>query len=127
MIQCMKEQLYNTLPNAKYSLMKFGGDFPYLSNYQEYSMLILVHLRRHLLPHTHNIITPQILINNNQNNTIKVNITKLFESKSRMNDETKKNIIYHRKLVYLIIDDNIIILKNKDYLMIILMNCKCII
>eukprot|EP01084_Bolivina_argentea_P192821 330952_1 len=42
----MKEQLYNILPNAKYSLIKYGGAFPYLSNYQEYSMLIEVQLRR---------------------------------------------------------------------------------
>eukprot|EP01083_Nonionella_stella_P299506 1017567_1 len=44
--QGMKDQLYVLLNQAKYSLMKHGGDFPYLSNYEEYTMLIQVHLRR---------------------------------------------------------------------------------
>eukprot|EP01084_Bolivina_argentea_P268033 455154_1 len=84
----MKEQLYNILPNAKYSLIKYGGAFPYLSNYQEYSMLIEVHLRRHLSIQSTHIIPTQGNINAPK---IKVNITKLFESKSKGESNKKKH------------------------------------
>merc|ERR1712061_240810 len=36
--------------------MKFGGDFPYLSNYEEYTMLILVHLKRAMNSNYANVI-----------------------------------------------------------------------
>eukprot|EP01084_Bolivina_argentea_P037345 69058_1 len=61
-------------------IIKYGGDFPYLSNYQE------VHLHRHLSPH---IITTQGNINVPK---IKLNITKLFESKSKGESNKKKQI-----------------------------------
>ncbi len=42
----MRKQLYRLLPKAKYCPMKNGGDFPYLSHFQEFTMLLQVHLRR---------------------------------------------------------------------------------
>jgi len=42
-----RDRLYTLLNRARYSLMKYGGDFPYLSNHEEYTMLIQVHLRRY--------------------------------------------------------------------------------
>ena len=43
----MRDDLYRLLKSpCKYSPMKYGGDFPYLSNHEEYTMLIQVHLRK---------------------------------------------------------------------------------
>ena len=40
----IKKELYKLLgPKTKQSLMKNGGDFPYLSNHEEYNMLLIVH------------------------------------------------------------------------------------
>ncbi|ETN99769.1 SAM domain-containing protein [Reticulomyxa filosa] len=47
-------QLYELLPGAVHCPMKEGGDFPYLSNHQEFTMLVQVHLRRNgLYQHEH--------------------------------------------------------------------------
>jgi len=42
-----RETLRKTIPGAKQHLLKWGGNFPYLSNPEEYTMAIRVHLRRH--------------------------------------------------------------------------------
>jgi hypothetical protein len=45
--QAMRDGLYKRFATAKFALMKSGGDFPFLSNGDEVSMLLQVHLRAH--------------------------------------------------------------------------------
>lgn len=42
----MRRRLYDTFPGATQSLLKEGGDFPYLAAHLEFSMHMVVHLRR---------------------------------------------------------------------------------
>ena len=42
----MHDDLYRLLKTSKFLPMKYGDDFPYLSNHEEYTMLVQVHLRR---------------------------------------------------------------------------------
>lgn len=44
--QSLRNQLYNAHPEAKQAFLKTGGDFPYLSRYEEVNMHLIVHLRR---------------------------------------------------------------------------------
>ncbi|CRH01510.1 acid cluster protein 33 homologue, putative [Plasmodium relictum] len=41
----LNEDMKKAYPFAKHAIMKSGGDFPYLSRYEEVNMYILVHLR----------------------------------------------------------------------------------
>eukprot|EP00494_Astrolonche_serrata_P004607 UN04621 len=43
----MRDKVKSLLEGAYYCSIKRGGDFPYLANPQEFSMLIQVHLRKH--------------------------------------------------------------------------------
>jgi len=43
----MRDQVVELLPNAEYCHVKTGGDFPYLANPHEFSMLMQVHMRKH--------------------------------------------------------------------------------
>ena len=60
--EVMRQELYQLLAKAKYAPMKTGGDFPYLSNYQEYTMLIQVHLRRNGSYHDEHKALPQEVV-----------------------------------------------------------------
>jgi hypothetical protein len=42
----LKDQLYTVHPEAKQAFLKSGGDFPFLSRWQEVNMHLVVHLRR---------------------------------------------------------------------------------
>mmetsp|Transcript_9620 Transcript_9620/g.15768 ORF Transcript_9620/g.15768 Transcript_9620/m.15768 type:complete len:299 (-) Transcript_9620:400-1296(-) len=42
----LRDQLYGIHPEAKQALIKTGGDFVYLSRYEEVNMHLIVHLRR---------------------------------------------------------------------------------
>jgi len=43
----MRDRLYALVEGAKFSALKTGGDFPYLSRPDEFTMLLQVHLRSH--------------------------------------------------------------------------------
>ena len=50
----LRDKLYNLLPDAKYALLKNGGDFPILSVPDEVNMLLQVHMRTNgIFPSNH--------------------------------------------------------------------------
>ena len=42
----LRDQLYAAHPDAKQALLRSGGDFPFLSRFDEVTLHLVVHLRR---------------------------------------------------------------------------------
>merc|ERR1712228_1167483 len=88
----MRDALYNMLNKSRVSLMKSGGDFPYLSNHQEYTMLIQVHLRRVMnMNNMSNVIKEQDVENNKEVN---------YQKKKKQKLPDLRGIFDHRRLYH---------------------------
>jgi len=99
--QGMKEQLYNLLNHARYSTMKYGGDFPYLSNHQEYAMLVQVHLRRnHKYRQLPPITTPITKKPNKQNENNAFFQSKPLKNVKKHNLPDLLGVFDHRRLYH---------------------------
>lgn len=44
--QTVREELYKLYPNAKRAHLKDGGNFPYLSRWDDVNMHLIIHLRQ---------------------------------------------------------------------------------
>jgi len=87
----MRDQVQELLPNAEYCHVKTGGDFPYLANAHEFSMLMQVHLRKHE-PSVEKMYAAEETVNDIIIEEIKFDIVKNDPAKPVLNDAKEPEI-----------------------------------
>ncbi|KAJ3450486.1 acid cluster protein [Anaeramoeba flamelloides] len=99
----IREKVANKFPNCKYAKIKFGGDFPQLSNPQEINMHLIVHLRNNGWNPDQILLKNQIKLKNNiieQSNSSVTSSSSYNSSDSEQDEIKKKNSFVHQKLIF---------------------------
>ncbi|KAJ3431635.1 acid cluster protein [Anaeramoeba flamelloides] len=99
----IREKVVDKFPDCKYAKIKYGGDFPQLSNPQEINMHLIVHLRNNGWNPDNNTLKNQIESKNNkteQLNSSTASSSSESSSDSEQDEIKKKNSFLNQKIIF---------------------------